>query len=363
LCTQIANEAYRDDDVVNFFHRSALGTTVAFDQGNSIPLSDGRVLWVAEDSYNANLLQSNGMFRCGQIFNYHNSALLQPASHSWDPALTPNMTTASSPISPLEIIKSPGDHNTTYSWPGVGIEIGNHVYMYCYESANGSAQPTTVLYDFTEGAGTDWGNPVRTTPAGMAGTISYTEGMVKPGDGYVYAYGDVGVFLYKYMYVARFAESDPQTWTFWNGTGWQSTPTNAQGATLQIGTGNVAQANTSVSYVNGRYVMAQMDLGYFCDPNPHNIYVSTSNSPTGPWTAPKAVFSIEDRINGHICRYYTLCIHPEVDNGKNELLLTYCLNYNADGGSCTTNTCINGGMDPNYYQVKGVRVPFSVVGL
>src|SRR5260221_5713354 len=61
--TSITNEAYRDDVVVGFFHRgNVANTTVAFDQGNSIPLTystnNGNVLWITEDAYASSQLQS-----------------------------------------------------------------------------------------------------------------------------------------------------------------------------------------------------------------------------------------------------------------------------------------------------------------
>jgi hypothetical protein len=358
---KLPNYAYRDDSVVNFFHRTS--GSVAFDQGNSIPISDGRSLWVTEDTYTSALLNSAGLFNCNQIFNIHNSILIQQSTHSWTQSQTVNMTNTLSQYQ-YEVIPSPGGHNSTYSWPGVGAEANGHVYMYCYESANGSTPATTVLYDFTETLGSVWPNPVRTTPAGMADSITYTEGMVNPGDGYIYVYGNVGVFLDKYVYVARFPTTNSQTWTFWNGSSWQSTPTTTNAAKITVGTGNAEQANTTIAYVNGKYVMMQMDIGYFCNPSQHNIYLSTATSPTGPFTAPLKVFTIEDMINGSIAKYYTPAIHPEFNNSNNELLLTYCLNYNGSGSPCTTNVCTdNGYMDPNYYQVKAVRVPYSLIGL
>ena len=109
--------------------------------------------------------------------------------------------------------------------------------------------------------------------------------------------------------------------------------------------------------------MIQTDEGWFCDPTTHGIYISTATSPFGPFTAPKLVYTIADTYNGHLAKYYTPCIHPEFVNGHNELLVTYCLNYNAQGGSCSTNQCFNNGQDPNFYQIKGVRVPYALVGL
>lgn len=364
--TNIPAESYRDDDVVNFFHRPKIeNTTVAFDQGNSIPLTygnnNGKTLWVTEDCYTWDELKDNGQLNCW-FFKYHNSALLQPAGNNWDPAQTPNITTHNSSASNLEIIASPGNHNSTYSWPGMGIEVGNHVYMYCWESHTGTLKENQVLYDFTENDnGLDWGTAIRTTPAGMSGQtkVVFSKGMMKPGDGYVYVYGARGVALGSYIYVARFPESNSQAWQFWNGTAWDTALNSTKTAAITIGSTISAQANLAVTYMNGKYVMMSMDMGYFCDPTVHNIYISTSNTPQGPFTEPQLVYTINDMFYGHLARYYTPAVHPQFDNGRNELLVTYCLNYSA----CDQSACVNGDQDPNFYQVKGVRIPYSLIGL
>ena len=101
-----------------------------------------------------------------------------------------------------------------------------------------------------------------------------------------------------------------------------------------------------------------MDQGFNCDAS-RNIYIATATSPTGPFTTRKLVYTINEYFFGQYARYYTPSIHPEFNNGRNELLVTYCLNYSA----CGVNSCQNGYMDPYYYRVKGVRIPYSVIGL
>lgn len=375
--TSITNEAYRDDAVVSFFHRgSVANTTVAFDQGNSIPLTyssnNGKVLWITEDAYASSQLQSNGYLYC-QFFSYHNSGLLQPTVSNWTASSTPNITTtsnASTGINELEIIKSPGDHNSTYTWPGVGVEIGSNVYVYAGESANGSTPANQALYSIAETAGsTTWGAVTRLTPAGMSGQtkIVYAVGMIKkPAGDTVYVYGGESTYFNaNSIFLARYPTNNPSAWSYWIGHSWASAPdtTSALSGQLTIGTGTSVQSNAGISYVNGKYVMIQMDLGYFCDPSSHGIYISTATSPFGPFTVPKYVYTINDTYNGHLAKYYTPCIHGESVNGHNELLVTYCLNYNAQGGSCSTQTCFNNNQDPNFYQVKGVRIPYSLIGL
>lgn len=52
-------------------------------------------------------------------------------------------------------------------------------------------------------------------------------------------------------------------------------------------------------------------------------------------------------------------IHPQFDNEKNELLLTYSLNFSG----CKIDPYENGFLDPYYYRIKGIRVPYDMIGL
>ncbi|RCH56321.1 hypothetical protein DJ568_00200 [Mucilaginibacter hurinus] len=365
----LQNDSYRDDAVVNFFHRTnkAQGS-VAFDQGNSIALTwgpnAGKVLWIAEDSFDGVRLKDNGNLLCG-FFQYNNSVLIQPASRSWDPELTDNLTISNSTQGrPRQVFNAqPG---TDFTWPGVGVEVGNKVYVYGAELKS-LKLVHQALYEMVQSASNNAWQINRFLPVGMdQANVVYSEGMVKPGDGYVYAYGNMGVFIVKYIYVARFKESDPLTWTFWDGSKWVDkqpiTKPTTKEALHFVGKGEdvAAYANTAISYHNGKYIMMQMDFGYGCDNPEHNIYISTSTSPTGPFTQKKKVFTIEDRYRGHIAKFYTPAIHPEFDNGNKELLLTYCLNFS---GCNTGDDCRNGELDSRQYQIKGIRVPYSLIGL
>ncbi|MEO6151238.1 MAG: RICIN domain-containing protein, partial [Mucilaginibacter sp.] len=372
-------EAYRDDAVVGFFRRTKVtNTTVAFDQGNSIPLNyganNGKVLWIAQDSDGADKMQADGSMNCDH-WSYHNSGLLQPTTTNWSSTSTPNITTTSNTgtgISQLEIVKDPITGNrSTYCWPAFGVEINSDVYVWTWEASyDGSWANNQVLNKIAENTGgTNWGAVTRLTPAGMSGqsTILYSSGMnKKPALDTVYVWGTKSVFFgTSIVYLARFPLSNPTNWSYWRGNSWASTPdlVNNNVGAITVGSGVAVQQNVSVSYVNGKYVMMQMDMGFFCDPGSHGIYISTATKPMGPFTAPQLVYTIEDKYNGHIAKYYTPIIHPEFVNGKNELLVTYALNYNADGGSCSTQICFSGKVDPNFYQLKAVRIPYSLIGI
>ncbi|SEL59748.1 Ricin-type beta-trefoil lectin domain-like [Chitinophaga rupis] len=348
-------DTYRDDRVVRFFNRnsSSMGS-VAFDEGTSIPLSNGKVLWVTQDAWDGASLQPNGKFSCNSFFSYGNSILIQPSAGNWDAASTPNMTRDSSAQGrPKQICDiQPGN---SFAWPGPGVEIGNHVYIQCGEGS-GLSLSDQSLYDLTENTGTKW-QVKRTTPAGMSGqnAINYSSGMVKAADGYVYVFGAqaTGFGYTNNVHVARFPVSNPQSWTFWNGAAWVSSPVTGDGARITDALGTAA-----VAYVNGKYVMVTMDQGFNCD-NSRNIYTATATSPTGPFSVRKQVYTIKEYLYGNYARYYTPAIHPESVNGRNELLVTYCLNFSA----CGVEDCVDGYLDPYFYRVKGIRVPYGKIGL
>ncbi len=357
----IAADSYRDDAVVGFFQRTT--GSDAFDGGASVPLTwssnNGKVLWVTNDTFYSQV-NGSGEFSCGLIFPYRNSALIQPASKSWDPSLTSNITSPDG----VQIF-----HTTTSGallWPGAGIEIGQHVYVHNIEVPNGSLGATNqFLCDITQSTTTSIGAVNKLTVPNMSGqtAVTYSLGMVKPGDGFVYAYG-TGGFIGAGVYVARFATGSPTSWTFWNGTTWASTPTNATAAQVASGPAN----NNTVGYVNGKYVLIEMDFGFSCDASSRNVYSLTSTSPTGPFTNKQTVYTLADYKQGHTPVFYNPCIHAEFNNGHNELLIGYAVNFysknDGTGAKCLTD-CSNpdGSEDPNDYRIKGVRIPYSLIGL
>jgi hypothetical protein len=355
VLNSIAADSYRDDEVVRFFNRNLPSQgSVAFDQGTSIPLANGKVLWITQDAWDGTSLLSNHMFNCSAFFNYGNSVLIQPSTTNWDNTATTNMTTkTSSENRPKQIFNKQG--SDTFAWPGLGVEIDNKVYIQCGEGSGLEAKNQS-LYVLTQISGDEWA-ALRTTPAGMSGqvNINYSTGMVKAADGYVYSFGSqaTGFGYSNNIHVARFPANNPQSWTFWDGANWNSTPVTGTAARIAEGLGN-----NTISYVNGKYIFLTMDQGFNCDAA-RNVYISTATSPTGPYTTRKLVYTINEYINGQYARYYTPAIHPEFNNGHDELLITYCLNYSACGG----NACQDGFMDPYFYRVKGVRVPYSLFGL
>ncbi|WP_342648063.1 RICIN domain-containing protein [Mucilaginibacter sp. CSA2-8R] len=349
--TQRSPGTYRDELVNRIFERNLNSQgSVAFDEGTSIPLTwgsnAGKVLWITQDAYDGATLQPNGKFVCGQFFNYGNSFILQNSindSGSSGANITRNGAKQ-------VVDKQP---NSNFAWPDVGVELGQHVYIHVAEGVGFVGLNSQSIWDFTESSGNEWSG-TRLTPPGVNQTdINYCNGMVKYTDGYVYAFG--GGLKVDGMYVARFSQSNPNVWTFWNGSAWASTPTTNAAAAINIGKNKPGAA---VAYCNGKWVMMYLSDPLFCNPV-REVYVASSTNMMGPFSDPVTVHTIQENINNNKTFYYTPTIHTEYVNGRNELLLGYSLNYDV----CGQGPCTDGFKDPYYYRPKFIRVPYSKIGL
>jgi hypothetical protein len=112
LKTNSGSVAYQDNTITNWFKRNSNGLgSLAFDQGASVPLSNGKVLWLTGDTY-YNDLNADGTTPC--LFNYHNTVLQQPSTTNWTQSSTTNLLYATSP----QIFT---DFSPDYFWPTNGV--------------------------------------------------------------------------------------------------------------------------------------------------------------------------------------------------------------------------------------------------
>jgi len=357
--TRLPKDSYRDGDVTRFFARTT--GSVAFDQGTSIPLSDGRVLWVTQDAWYEGNLTPNGRLYGDRFISYTNSIIIQSAFDNWDPT-APMMTRQGAAHGIGNICPIPAGAGR--NWVGPGIELGDYVYIHGGEG-NGLEDIDQAIYKLKKESGNEWNQVERLAIPGMTGQLDivYKDGMVKSGDGYVYVYGErtkPETFGFNTLiYVARFPHDAPTEWTFWDGSDWTSDPSTVSAAVITEGNGT-----NNFGYLNGKYLHLTMDQGFYCGIPSVNMYISTSASPTGPFTEPRLVYSFSEYYKGYNARVYTPIIHTASANGKNELLLTYSINF----GACDENNEnmvkeSDGNLDPYFYRVKGVRVPYEKIGL
>jgi hypothetical protein len=358
-----ARDSFRDNELTNFFKRTS--GSVAFDGVFSVPMTyganNGKIMWPTNDTW-YNGLNGAGNAAClgGGNFPiaYRSSNLVQAAPVSgvfnFTPASTSNITSASNGTQFFPI-----QSGTSWTWPSGGVEIGSHVYIYADEG-NGLSQTSAGIYDINMGSLPTYTVTRLSTPA-MSGqtAIRYMHGMVKHTDGgvnYIYVYGAGGLGASD-VYVARFLQSSPTTWTFWDGSSWAPSPTTAAGAAIITG---MPWGGFWVEKVNNKFVIASMDFGFGCDITQRDVYTRFSTDPKSGWSANKVVYSLPDYKQGHTPVYYAPAIHPQFSS-NNEMVFTYCVNFY---NSCLT-PCSNpdGTMDPNDYRAKAVRIPYALIGI
>jgi len=355
----IALESYRDVEVQNFFRRNEPGMgAVAFDQGNSIPLTygpnNGKVLWITEDAWDSQQMLGPDVLNGNSFFKYNNSIIIQPSKDNWNPADAPMLTNPDTkhPDRVYQVMDVPdGMH---WTWPGTGLEIGDKVYIYAGEGRELEAHGAAI-YVLHQDEGTSW-KVERETPVNVGGP----DGMVRGDDGYVYCYSNESLDQFGFetnVFVRRFLEEDPMLdWEFWDGSGWTVDPDAKQAIAT-------SKATTSVGKVEDVYVMMSMDQGFFCT-DERNIYLSYAPSPVGPWSPKVKVYEIEEHINGDKARFYTPIIHPYFTNDRRELLLTYSLNFAAcDQEDFYFDEHGRKALNAYYYRLKAIRVPLSMIGL
>ncbi len=355
-------DSYRDDEVTRYFQRTS-GST-AFDGVTSCILSyggnAGKVFWTTNDTY-WNSINGDGSTNClgneNQPIAERSSALLQPAKSGgvWNWAASGTANILSNQGRKVFV-----NNGTEWVWPSGCIEVGSHIYVYCDEGS-GLSQTVESIHDLNQ-TGSGYTDTRLSIPSLNQTAIRYMHGMLKytdAGVNYVYVYG---ADSWSNVYVARFPESNATQWTYWNGSTWAAAPSTAAAAKIA----SMPWGGFFVAKVNNKFVIISMDFGFTCDLTARNVYSSFSTNPKSGFSANKIVYTLPDFKQGHMPVYYAPAIHPQFDNGHNELLVTYCINfYNKNDGS--GGTCLqacsnaNGTMDPNDYRPKAIRIPYALI--
>ncbi len=349
-----ATLAYKDAAFTEFFRRT--NGLVAGDGGISVPLSDGAVLWLFGDSHIDDLNPTNGTLPC--LFQVRNAALLQQSNGT---------TTLISGNPRGSFIRTATDEKLWF-WPQAGFQsTGGTIYIYTMKLQR--AGKGGGMFDF-RAVSRHWAKIERSDLAGSADgnmesvpvtfsrlqnfrDIEFGCGFSQEADGYTYTFGVKAGKKDNNICVARFLSIRPEgRWTFWDGKRWTAAVSQAKA----IGYG--ASTSLSVCKVNGRWLALSSAFSIACDQG-KAIYASVSTNLTGPFSPPQKIYEIDDVVDGHYPFFYLPEAHPESVNSKNEILVTYSIN----GYDPCFPTCKDGRMNPDYYRVKAIRLPLSLVGI
>jgi len=353
--------AYLDREVTDWF-RPTTGW-IAGDGGSSLKLSNGKIVWAFGDSHYNDY--KDGTVIC--LFNTRNLVRVQMAEHNFNPE-PPNAATLKSPLGPFTYRSHP-DIPGSFNWPSPFVEVNGYVY--------------NLLANFRQGEGGTWsynGPPAlgkmdihTLDPASITyhqiqdvDTIDFAGGFAHGDDGYIYVFGfkhapDQPHYIQN-MYVARFqADSiDAGIWNFWNGSDWNSTDARDAAPVHQGIAAHVVR-------IGNKYVRSGVRntaFWYPCVPDEEarKVWVSTSDSPVGPWTPEKWVYTINEAYHGAIPTFYGGWPSAANLNDRNEMLIIYSINgYKPNCG--IPETCVENRMNPDImYRPRAIRVPLELLG-
>jgi hypothetical protein len=320
----------------------------AGDVAATIPLSDGRVLWLFGDSYIDQFEARTGTLP--ELFNARNAALLQSVNDLMHP-----QTLCHFESKDKSLFRPPVAGNPDFwpcFWPGGGFQNGNTVYVYLTEIQK---TPKGGMWGFKT-VGQYWATmsfpELKVTgyqELPSFNDISFTCGFVQETQsGFTYAFGDRHHGVGSDVFVARFPTANPEGgWAFWDGKEWSANVTNA--AVIARG----ASISVSVCKMRGKFLLVTTAFSVACDQG-REIYLLTSDNVTGPFSQRKKIYTVDDTVDGHHPFFYCAELHPEFVNEEG-LLITYCIN----GYAPCVPTTVNGRMNPDYYRPRAIRLPLE----
>ncbi|GGC31435.1 hypothetical protein GCM10011386_24360 [Parapedobacter defluvii] len=146
------------------------------------------------------------------------------------------------------------------------------------------------------------------------GEATFGSCLLEDGD-YTYIYGTVSGYLSKRVSIARAPQGDlTADWEFWNGTGWQSSPSDYTMPDLD------ASDQFSVFKVGDTYYLFTQEILFGT-----RLFLYEGDSPSGPFTNKRILYNIPTQFPETFT--YNALVHPELSK-QGELVISYCINTN-----------------------------------
>ena len=284
------------------------------DQAPSVPLPDGRVLWLYADTIQGS--ENPDGSRGPDTRMVHNSVVIQDGD-CLIPMVGPDHT---------DLIP-PADDGDWY-WPAAGIVLGDRLLMFS-DRVQRSTTPGGAGYEVVGMEIAMFALPsleflgIELTPS--SGThphaIQWGRAAVEDGE-HVYLYGaqhrSTGAAGMA-VFVARApvgSVTEPNTWHYWDGTTWSTSQFEAIPVIDPSPRGWSYQF--SVHLIGERYVAVTKVNEYYGD----TVSAFVADSPVGPWTEQPLFAAPSDFVTGELL--YSATAHPEITLASGALLVTVC---------------------------------------
>ena len=349
--TAAQSPAYRDTVFTEYFRRTA--GWVASDGSISVPLPEGKTLWLMGDSYIDGFNPADTTIPC--LFQVRNSILVQSILEPTE--FTTILDNTQAGVNRTPIKASPPD--ATYFWPGHGYAKRDTaiVFWQQYSGANYTHVGTYVSKIATRNI-SDASSIKSLKKLDLPVDVEYgTAVLVDSAQNYIYIYGMIKDYIVFRPRVARVAMNKQVTgqWEYYSGTGW--TTDEASAAQLMGSTADYVSPSYSVVKLQGKYYLFSQDVGFLTCGYGRDLYSWQSEKPEGPFTQKKLLYTIEDKYRGEYMITYNATAHPEFIK-DNTILISYNVN-----GACTSH-CGNAFTDrynADLYRPKFVRVPLDYI--
>ena len=342
------------DSVWTGYFRLNGGGWTAGDATISIPLPDGRVIWLFGDSYTVAVDTTNNTLPC--LFQVRNCFMVQDSVNRAQFTTVLDSTTTGVNMTTFKLV--PND--TTLFWPGHGYVYNDTVYVF-QERYNS----TTLAYDgcFLAKLTYPGLDQAGIFPAHFNGPNAiYGRAVVMDTmNNLLYIYGNKLNWIVWEPIVARCNLSNPLLpWEYNTGSGWAVFP----GQALKIGNDPVSPG-FSVFKQGAMYYLVNQENGYLECGLDREIYSYESTLPWGPFSNKKLLYTEESQFNGVYLLTYNTQAHPW-NTENNELLISYNVNDRVD--SVAPNICPSqckhigtDRLDADTYRPKFVRVPMGLI--
>lgn len=345
--------AYFDSTFTGYFRLNSGGWT-AGDGTISVPLPDGRVIWLFGDSYLADVDTSNNTLPC--LFQVRNCMMVQDSvDHSKFKTIIDSTQTG---VNRTTFKLRPND--TTLFWPGHGYVWRDTVYLFLERYSNSDMGLYYGEYiaklHFPEL------HLIGIYPVQLNTDYFYGRAVIPDTSAQMlYIYGNILNWIIWQPVLARCNINHVQgPWEYFNGSGWSASITESQ-----IISDSAVSPGFSVFIRNNKYFLVTQQNGYLTCGLGREIYSYESSDPQGPFVNRKLLYTEESKFNNRYLLTYNAQAHPFFTQ-NDELLIGYNVNDRVDTlppYPCPSE-CVNiwtDRLDADSYRPKFIRVPMNIL--
>ena len=306
--------AYKDTVFTEYFRRTSGWT--AGDATISVPVPcENKTIWLFGDSYLDHVEEADTTLPC--LFQVRNAMMVQDLKHQDEFRTIIDESAEGVDRTPIKI----DDGNETFFWPKHGYAEGDTAFIFWgrhnSDLENLGTWLATVdvknLSDASAVVDFEEMSDLSRDSLGFGNSV-----LIDSAENYVYVYGVKKVWLFNAPVVARFpvGGSVKGPWEFYNGKDWTSDPDDVE----VIFEGSDVVSDFSVMKFQEKYIMVSQEVGFLTCGLGREIYSWESDTPYGPFTNKKILYTIEDKYRGNYWVTYNATAHPEFVKDNERLI-------------------------------------------